>query len=201
MKAIPVNLEIGDTKKSRVRYLCRILGTYYANKGFAVSREVGLPEFYTVNYGEKKGQQWHISKQRADFIAVSLRLNQVVIVETKSCLADFTSDKKWRRYLPHCDKFYFAADTKTAEEIAVRLANDGERDIGVFAIDLNPTPYAILQNISWISSASRRPRETPIEVLLWQMAARSSGFGYGGILRRGNVFEDYAAPTEAMRIK
>ena len=33
---------------------------------------------------------------------------EIWVVECKSCLADFRSDRKWQAYLPWCDRFYWA---------------------------------------------------------------------------------------------
>ncbi|MEQ8343935.1 MAG: MmcB family DNA repair protein [Sneathiellaceae bacterium] len=48
--------------------------------------------------------------RRADLLAVD-RKGSLLIVEVKSSVADFQSDRKWPDYLPHCDSFYFAVDT------------------------------------------------------------------------------------------
>jgi len=45
--------------------------------------------------------------RRVDVMALD-RGGLLTIVEIKSCLADYRSDKKWREYLPYCDAFYFA---------------------------------------------------------------------------------------------
>ena len=47
------------------------------------------------------------SRRRADLAGLD-RKGRFVIVEIKSCLADFRTDNKWHDYLPHCDFFYFA---------------------------------------------------------------------------------------------
>ncbi len=47
--------------------------------------------------------------RRADVLAVD-RKGQLAIVEVKSSVADFQSDRKWPDYLDHCDLFYFAVD-------------------------------------------------------------------------------------------
>lgn len=47
--------------------------------------------------------------RRADLVGVG-KSGGVIIVEVKSCLADFRSDNKWRDYLPYSDEFYFAVD-------------------------------------------------------------------------------------------
>ena len=45
--------------------------------------------------------------RRADLAALD-RAGAVVLVEVKSCRADFRADRKWRDYLAYCDRFYFA---------------------------------------------------------------------------------------------
>ena len=45
--------------------------------------------------------------RRADIIAVN-QDGEVLIVEVKSCTADFRADRKWRDYAACCDRLYFA---------------------------------------------------------------------------------------------
>lgn len=45
--------------------------------------------------------------RRVDLIALS-RDQHISVIEVKSSLADFTSDKKWPDYLDWADRFYFA---------------------------------------------------------------------------------------------
>lgn len=47
------------------------------------------------------------SGRRADVISLG-RDGALVIVEIKSCLADFRADRKWPDYRDFCDRFYFA---------------------------------------------------------------------------------------------
>ena len=58
---------------------------------------------------------------RADLFCVSKHKStphhQFVIVEVKSCPADFKRDSKWPGYLNFCDRFYFCGDPKTIETI------------------------------------------------------------------------------------
>lgn len=54
--------------------------------------------------------------RRADIAALSAS-GQIWIVETKSCLADYAGDMKWRDYLDYCDRFYFAVDENFPREI------------------------------------------------------------------------------------
>ena len=45
--------------------------------------------------------------RRADMAAID-RAGAIILVEVKSCRADFRSDRKWHQYLAYCDRFYFA---------------------------------------------------------------------------------------------
>ena len=47
------------------------------------------------------------SGRRVDVIGLDRR-GQVTIVEIKTCLEDFRSDRKWPEYLAFCDRFFFA---------------------------------------------------------------------------------------------
>ncbi len=50
--------------------------------------------------------------RRADIAAVN-RDGEVLIVEIKSCAADFRADHKWRDYSACCDRLYFAISEQT----------------------------------------------------------------------------------------
>lgn len=53
--------------------------------------------------------------RRADVVALRGD-GAILIVEIKSSVADFRADAKWRDYLDHCDRLYFAiCDTIPAE--------------------------------------------------------------------------------------
>jgi hypothetical protein len=45
--------------------------------------------------------------RRADLVAID-RTGAIILVEVKSCRADFAADRKWQEYLAYCDRFYFA---------------------------------------------------------------------------------------------
>src|SRR5580658_5455155 len=54
--------------------------------------------------------------RRADLAAVN-RDGEVLIVEVKSCAADFHADRKWRDYAACCDRLYFAISEHTPAEL------------------------------------------------------------------------------------
>jgi hypothetical protein len=76
----------GDVPKELARGLCRAL----AHRGFATLLEVSLA-----------------NGRRADVLALG-RDGELIVVEIKSSVADFKSDRKWRDYRDFCDRLYFA---------------------------------------------------------------------------------------------
>ena len=56
------------------------------------------------------------SGRRADVLAMD-DAGTVVIVEVKSCVADFRTDQKWPEYRDWCDAFYFAVDDAFPAEL------------------------------------------------------------------------------------
>jgi hypothetical protein len=59
--------------------------------------------------------------RRADIAGVS-RKGEIVMVEVKSCRADFEVDQKWHEYKEYCDLFYFAVP----EDFPVELLPEDE---------------------------------------------------------------------------
>jgi hypothetical protein len=54
--------------------------------------------------------------RRVDVIALD-RKGRIAVVEVKSSVADFRSDRKWSEYLEYCDLFFFAVDADFPQEI------------------------------------------------------------------------------------
>jgi hypothetical protein len=70
--------------------LARGVARFFTALGYSALLEVPLP-----------------NGRRADVLAIDGR-GQFLLVEVKSCRADFRSDNKWPEYLEFCDFFYFA---------------------------------------------------------------------------------------------
>ncbi len=169
-----------NNKRERVLFMARALGQHYSRLGYAVTRECALPTLAVRPDGtvyDKVG-----NPLRADFIAAS-KDGEIVIVETKSCLSDFSSDDKWPKYLRCCDKFYFAAQEDTAKIIADRLKCVGEKTVGVISFSVCPPV-----KVKVLRRAGRQDREVSDNEILWRMAARGSGFFFGDY-KSGNPFE------------
>lgn len=56
------------------------------------------------------------NNRRADIVGLDKR-GRVMLVEVKSCLADFRSDSKWQDYLDYAEEFYFAVDGSFPREV------------------------------------------------------------------------------------
>jgi hypothetical protein len=79
--------------------LCRGVTIMFADLGFAAVGELPLP-----------------NGRRADLAAIDDQ-GQIIIVEIKSCRADFQTDRKWRDYLEFCDRFFFAVAPDFPQDI------------------------------------------------------------------------------------
>lgn len=90
------------------------VGQYYTSKRHAVHLEVGLC---------KRG------RLRADVLTVTMG-SQITLLEVKSSVADFKSDKKYTKYLQFCDKMYFVVSTEVYEKIKDLIPSS----IGVIAV-------------------------------------------------------------------
>ena len=74
--------------------------------------------------------------RRADVLAIGGGYG-ITIVEVKSSVSDFNTDKKWADYLKVCDAFYFCSDEKTIGHIAQLIKGyEKEKKIGLMACDL-----------------------------------------------------------------
>lgn len=65
--------------------------------------------------------------RRADLMGLTAR-GEIWIVETKSCVEDFTVDLKWPDYREYCDLFYFAVTDAFPQELI-------PEDVGLIVAD------------------------------------------------------------------
>ena len=85
--------ELHDGRQSETaRRIMRGVLRMLAGQNFA-----GLPEVTLPNH------------RRADLLAIGPR-GEIWIIEIKSGLTDFQTDKKWPDYLDYCDSFFFAVE-------------------------------------------------------------------------------------------
>lgn len=99
---------------------------FFVDLGWAPLLEVGLP-----------------NSRRADVMALSPK-GELAIVEVKSSLEDFRTDRKWGEYLDWCDRFYFAVAPEFPREVLPEGPGLIVADAFGAAIleDCNPTPLA-----------------------------------------------------------
>lgn len=79
-----------ETTRDIAQTICRGVGRALAQRGFVTLAEVPLAD-----------------GRRADILALG-RDGTLVVVEIKSSVADFRSDRKWPEYRQWCDRLYFA---------------------------------------------------------------------------------------------
>lgn len=83
--------------------------------------------------------------RRADILAISCRY-EITIVEVKSSIQDFDTDKKYADYLKACDSFYFCSDKKTIDHIAKAIeGHEHEKKIGLMVCDLESMKLEIVK--------------------------------------------------------
>jgi len=70
-----------------------------------------------VDLGASPILEWTLANgRRADIAALDLN-DEILIVEVKSCRADFEADEKWQDYLGFADRFFFAVDRDFPQEL------------------------------------------------------------------------------------
>lgn len=98
-------------------------------------------------------------KYRADVLAMSMK-SEIWIIECKSGLADFRSDKKWKNYLDFSHKFYFAVDAPTYEKIKDKVP----KGYGVMVVDRAEIGNRVKYSVTVAQKAKRR--DLPVETQL-----------------------------------
>lgn len=87
---------------------------YFVKKRMAVNEEVGLCKW---------------GRFRADLLCLNF-YGDVTVVEVKSSVADFKSDKKWHNYLDYSNRFYFAL----SPAVYAKVKDDIPRGVGVLLV-------------------------------------------------------------------
>lgn len=86
-----------------------------------LARAIGLMPFLDVPLGSVFLSARGTGPSRADVVAVKPSYNRfcISIYEVKVSRSDFLSDirsEKWRGYLPHCNRFYFAVESGVCQK-------------------------------------------------------------------------------------
>lgn len=109
---MPTRKEIADGLKQAA-------ASYLLKKGFACHFEIGLM---------RRG------RLKADVLSINLR-GDIVLIEVKSCPADYKTDSKWQSYLQYSNKMYFCF----TEDCWKKLPNEApalkKLGVGVLLLD------------------------------------------------------------------
>jgi hypothetical protein len=96
------------------KHITQCVSNYYQRKLWLTASEVGL-----CKHG----------RLRADLIASNMG-SYIVIVEVKSSVADFRTDKKWHKYAQFCNKFLFAMSVEVYDKVKTSIP----KGVGVFLV-------------------------------------------------------------------
>lgn len=148
--------------------LQQALTYYFVKKMYAIHHEVGV-------------ERW--GKLRLDALCTDL-VGNFVGIETKSCLADYRSDSKWRKYLEHVDMLYFlfAPDilkSRCFAEIKVELKEAG---VGILALS------ETTGQIRCVLRAKRNPISIVRKHLMYKKLAWRAGDSKRNIKRTQKVY-------------
>lgn len=97
-------------RPDRTRAVARGVSRFLRAAGFAVVQEMTFA-----------------NGRRADVVGLGSD-NEILVVEIKSGIADFRTDRKWPDYRDYCDKFFFAVDADFPVDIL-------DPDVGVIMAD------------------------------------------------------------------
>lgn len=111
--------------------------------------------------------------RRADVISGNLKGN-IVISETKSSVADYRTDGKWREYLPYCERFYFVFTDKVWSKLEA-TERSVLRTEGAGVMVLEATGF-----LKTVLPAKRRKVPAKIKYMLFRRLAWRGGFSKRG---------------------
>jgi hypothetical protein len=122
--------------------------------------------------------------RRADLIGNRIN-GDVVIVEVKSCVADFRTDDKWNSYLNLCDRFYFCFTEKTWSKIkqTAELMNRLGPQVGIIIVQRS-TGYARIVR----PSKNTRMTDANRIAILARLGWRAGDFSRRTIRARKRIF-------------
>jgi hypothetical protein len=92
-------LAFSFSRPETTQLVTRGAARFFVDLGWAPLLEVGLP-----------------NGRRADVLALSPK-GELAIVEVKSGIEDFRTDRKWHEYRDWCDRFYFAVAPEFPREV------------------------------------------------------------------------------------
>ena len=160
-------MTIVSVRKETTNALKRAASFYLVKRKYGVNSEIGL-----LRWG----------KYKADLLAVSL-YGHVVIVEIKSCLQDYRTDKKHLEYLKYCNQMYICVTKSTYEKIKTHV----DPEVGLLV--LNSTVGS--KNYGYVEvkrrASNRDIDRKTVDSLILRMAWRNAEFNKRNTPRRQRV--------------
>lgn len=120
---------------------------YLLRNGFSVVFELGV-------------MPW--GARRADIVANKIS-GKIVILEVKSSVADFRTDKKWRDYLQWCDKFLFCM----TEDVFEKLKDELPDEAGVICLSAT-TGFAYMAKRCGVHDLDDENRLSVLARIAWR---------------------------------
>lgn len=120
------------SRKETANELKRLVAKYWCSKRYGVNFELGL---------NPRG------RLRADVFAMNLK-GHTIIVEVKSCMADFKSDFKWQLYQKYAHKMYLAM----TEDLWAKLKGTIPKGVGVMVTKYNARNVGSMKVVQHASS-------------------------------------------------
>lgn len=107
-------------RKSITAGLTKAATSYFLRQGFSCFVELGVAAF---------------GRFRADVICLNLK-GEVVLVEVKSCVQDYSTDHKWPNYRQYANKAYFCMTEDTYSRLEPKeRQNWKDANFGVLVLD------------------------------------------------------------------
>ena len=171
------------TRSETTEHINRHIDSWLYSRPNTVSyREVGLLTAVPIKnrrvlWEDKENHSWY--SRRADFLAWENWPgigDTWIIIEVKSCIADYWSDQKWRHYLKFCNRFYFAVmDGFPIEKI------ERSPDVGIISV---PAADATAGNARIVRRVKSSPVDERVDMerMKFLMAWKKPGSTSGEIL-------------------
>lgn len=93
------------SRSETTQHVTKSVIRYWAKKVYSCYPEVGVL---------RRG------RLRADIVAFNMN-REVIICEVKSCMSDFSTDRKWRKYLLFCNKMYFCIHAELESTLGAKI--------------------------------------------------------------------------------
>lgn len=114
-------------------------------------------------------------KLRADALGLAMR-GDLTMIEVKSSVADFRSDRKWHKYLAYTNKMYFCVSPKTY----LKIKDEIPKGIGIMVVHEYPRKswngqIKNVKTLNIVQGARRREIDPQLYIdVLIRMAYRNS---------------------------